>query len=169
MSFIFYMNVGPTFLIIKIMIFLKDIIQRLFTVKDCFSDERYCRWLSCYLTSYLPIILINLEIKDSNKLEVSYAASYKDLECDTTLKYRSILQSIPETLTLRLNTMECINTGVCSLDRVVVTDCTKRQKRSISDLTAGINVSLSCDPASRTLCDIENYESKTFEVFFIPK
>lgn len=102
------------------------------------------------------IVLVNdldyLEIKISIKLQVSYVASYMDLEYDTSLKHTSILKSIHETVTLRLNTVECVYTVVsCFQDIAVVTDCSKRRKRSLSDCTAGVNISLSCEPYSRTL------------------
>eukprot|EP00105_Crassostrea_gigas_P019111 XP_011437468.1 PREDICTED: uncharacterized protein LOC105335342 [Crassostrea gigas] len=89
-----------------------------------------------------------LEIKDGKKLQVSYTASYKDLECNTTDKYADVRKNVPETVQLGLNNIECVSTGVCFLERVTVTDCSKRQKRSTTVTTAGIDVSLSCDPAS---------------------
>lgn len=94
------------------------------------------------------------EIKDGKKLQVSYTASYKDLECDTTDKYTDVRKSVPETVQLGLNNIECVSTGVCFPERVTVTDCSKRQKRSTTVTTAGIDVSLSCDPASRKSGDI---------------
>ncbi|XP_048737007.2 sushi, von Willebrand factor type A, EGF and pentraxin domain-containing protein 1-like [Ostrea edulis] len=87
------------------------------------------------------------EIKDSKKLQVSYVASYKDLECDTSIKYKDTHKFIPEAVQLGLNNIECVSTGVCFLDRVTVTECNQRQKRSTVTSNAGVDVSLSCDPA----------------------
>lgn len=94
------------------------------------------------------------EIKDGKKLQVSYTASYKDLECDTKDKYVDVRKSVPETVQLGLNNIECVSTGVCFLERVTVTDCSERQKRSTTVTTAGLDVSLSCDPTSRKSKDI---------------
>jgi hypothetical protein len=93
-----------------------------------------------------------VEIKDSKNLQVSYAASYKDLQCDTSMKYRDTLRVIPEAAQLGLNNIECVSTGVCLLERVTVTDCNQRQKRSTLTSSAGVEVSLSCDPAVRKFC-----------------
>ncbi|XP_061173455.1 uncharacterized protein LOC133182624 [Saccostrea echinata] len=87
------------------------------------------------------------EIKDSKLLQVVYAASYKNLECDSEIKYKTVHRKIPDTTQVALNNIECVSIGVCVLDRVTVTDCEQRQKRSIVTNTAGIDVSLSCDPA----------------------
>lgn len=114
---------------------------------------------TCFFRQFCAIFIIDnyciyftSEIEDSRKLRVTYSASYEDLECDSSMKYTNIHKIIPETVQLGLNTIECVSTGVCFLDRVVVTDCSKRQKRSLSSSTAGVDVSLSCDPSSRKLC-----------------
>ena len=55
MSFIFYMNVGPTFLIIKIMIILKDIYPTF-----VYCQRLFLRW------TVLPMALLLFDILFAN-------------------------------------------------------------------------------------------------------
>lgn len=93
-------------------------------------------------------------------------ASYKDLECDTSIKYKDTHKFIPEAVQLGLNNIECVSTGVCFLDRVTVTECNQRQKRSTVMSNAGVDVSLSCDPAVREFY-VNAYFSKLFLKTFL--
>lgn len=82
-----------------------------------------------------------------------YAAKYKELECDSSDVMEEVEEDVHTAVQLGLNNIECVSTGVCNKERVAVTDCNKRQKRSIPASTAGIDVSLSCDPALRTISE----------------
>lgn len=88
-----------------------------------------------------------LEIENSEKLQVFYQATYKDLECDSSEMYEDARIRVPEVVQQEVDRIDCVSLGICRVEKVDIIDCSKRQKRSITTTTAGINVSLSCEPA----------------------
>lgn len=98
-----------------------------------------------------------LEIEISEKLEVFYQATYKDLECDSADMYEDARKRVPEVVQQEVDRINCVSLGICRVEKVDIIDCSKRQKRSITTTTAGINVSLSCEPA---LCKLKSKNRK---------
>ncbi|XP_061173458.1 uncharacterized protein LOC133182626 [Saccostrea echinata] len=85
------------------------------------------------------------EIRPSTKMQISYTASYKDLQCDTSNLYSETNAKVPETVQRDLSKVNCIATGVCFLNNIAVTGCSRRTKRSAATTSAGFQVSLTCD------------------------